>query len=227
MLLLTGPEFPSINWTKDDDPSKSRYAIQDQVVYLAVPADGTLAKNHKQATATSVWDCSLILGKYLESIQSQVAGCTVLELGAGCGLCGLVSAYLKADRVYLTDVAFALASLQNSVELNGLETVCSVREVDWLCPGAGLEPGGVDIILLADVVWVLDLIAPLVETIDFYAGPATRIYLAHQSRSSLADELLWKCLRERRFVVAAIDHVHPVYHKSAVSLYSISKCHQE
>lgn len=53
-------------------------------------------------------DCNCIRGK------------TVLELGAGLGLCGLAAAYLGAIEVILTDLDYILETLRSNVALNKL-----------------------------------------------------------------------------------------------------------
>lgn len=50
-----------------------------------------------------VWAGAYVLCEFLETHEAWVQGRNVLELGAGCGLCGLVSAALGARRVVLTD----------------------------------------------------------------------------------------------------------------------------
>ncbi|POM64969.1 Hypothetical protein PHPALM_19424 [Phytophthora palmivora] len=51
-----------------------------------------------------VWVGALVLCEFLEAHDQEVVqGRDVIELGAGCGLCGLVAATLGAKTVVLTD----------------------------------------------------------------------------------------------------------------------------
>lgn len=57
---------------------------------------------------------------------------SLLELGAGVGVPGLLAASLGAPRVVLTDFhPSVLSRLRTNVTLNGLETSCAVECCDW------------------------------------------------------------------------------------------------
>lgn len=107
--------------------------------------------------------------------EKLCSGKTVLELGAGCGLVGLVAAHW-ASRVDITDGDPQEVSLiEANVEANapkGASCSCSALHLDWGSQqaAAAKESGalvkeGYDVILAAQVVYVPDAIKPLVETI--------------------------------------------------------------
>jgi len=78
-----------------------------------------------------------VLAKYLERAYThQFMGRTVLELGAGTGLVGIVASVLGAGRVVLTDLPYTLDNTRANVELNRLSLKGSVEvvELDW-CVG--------------------------------------------------------------------------------------------
>ena len=97
---------------------------------------GTLKLRHALATplpdvGLQVWRGALLLCDYLLARPALVRGATILELGAGCGLCGLLAAG-TARRVFVTDnTEGVLANAQANVELNGVEAVARVRMLDW------------------------------------------------------------------------------------------------
>ncbi|KOB68255.1 Methyltransferase-like protein 21D [Operophtera brumata] len=68
-----------------------------------------------------VWDASLVLAKYLETMSSQksefLSGIKVLELGSGLGVVGLTAATLGAQ-VTLTDLPEALSLLRLNINEN-------------------------------------------------------------------------------------------------------------
>jgi predicted nicotinamide N-methyase len=87
--------------------------------------------------------------------REMLQGCTVLELGAGCGLPGLVAATAGAKEVILTDLAVNVGNLNRNIRLN--KTVldsfdCCARsaEVEF---GKVLEQdfSSLDIIIGADI----------------------------------------------------------------------------
>jgi hypothetical protein len=79
----------------------------------------------------------------------------------------MAASILGANKVHITDVDDAMASLRHIVyDLNGLnkESV-EVKRLDWTDVDKEWSQVKVDVILAADVVWVEQLIAPLVSAI--------------------------------------------------------------
>ena len=73
----------------DDDPAK----------WLGATADD-------DKTGLQLWAASLVLSRWLVEMRARLAGRTVVELGAGCGLCGVVaSVACGAASVVLSDLA--------------------------------------------------------------------------------------------------------------------------
>ena len=94
-----------------------------------------------------LWESAIALAAELMARPALVTGKTVLELGSGLGLCGVVAAALGA-RVTQTDHdAGALAACERTAALNG---ICGITRTtgdwhDWRLPGT------FDVILGADV----------------------------------------------------------------------------
>jgi predicted nicotinamide N-methyase len=106
----------------------------------------------------------------------------------------------SSSDVLVTDVAAVQAALVRNIELNAAACTARMRAgvLDWLVPAPPSELGvPFDVIVAADVVWVEELIAPLVQALDLLAGPGTVLYLAHQSRAARSDELLFSLLSQR------------------------------
>jgi predicted nicotinamide N-methyase len=79
-----------------------------------------------------VWLGSCLLCDWLLHNAQQLAGSTVLELGAGVGLASILAARL-AQRVVLTDADEGVLQLANSnVRDNAVQDRVSVRRLDWL-----------------------------------------------------------------------------------------------
>lgn len=82
-------------------------------------------------TGQIVWVCSIVTSYYVaHAARALVAGEDVLELGAGCGLCGLTAAAF-ARRVFLTDNEPEVLSLLERNALAHGAGVVSVANLDW------------------------------------------------------------------------------------------------
>jgi predicted nicotinamide N-methyase len=120
-----------------------------------------------------------------------------VELGAGCGLPGLLTAKLGASRVLLTDKdPVVLEALRLSVAANGLGDVCSVAPLAY-----GVDAPGADLVLAADALYLTCQVAPLVATISSALAPSAVCLLAHEPRRA------WKLDADRRPVQEAEDEV--------------------
>jgi hypothetical protein len=94
LLALPGPEFPQVNFdpplphgagapkeraTQRGEP----FVIGGRSLYLQREREVD-SEDHAERTAGSIWDCSLVLAKYLARHgELLVRGKRVLELGAG------------------------------------------------------------------------------------------------------------------------------------------------
>jgi predicted nicotinamide N-methyase len=89
----------------------------------------------------------------VENEQFSVRDKKVVELGAGLGLCGLVSSKLGAKSVILTDrEGFALHCALSTAALNGLENV-SATVLDWADDSQLVGTTCADIVLASDVLY--------------------------------------------------------------------------
>ena len=71
-----------------------------------------LEEDAETAIGARVWRSSYLLARYLEVAPELVAGKSVVELGAGCGLVGMAAAELGAATVLLTDLAGVLPRVE-------------------------------------------------------------------------------------------------------------------
>ena len=109
-------------------------------------------------TGLQLWAASLVLARWLVELRSRLAGRGVIELGAGCGLCGIVAARVcQATPVHLTDLAEpTMNNLHHNMALNRLEppdaTACVLdwrRRETWPAP----QP----IVIGADLVYAIEV----------------------------------------------------------------------
>lgn len=128
-----------------------RFSVLGTPIYLAPATRASLAAaEHEVQTASSVWDCSVVLAKFLEHAQKTRLrpSCVLhpetraIELGAGTGLAGLATGILLANtqtveypsttmnvntrgQVILTDVADVVGALNATIALNhGQSSTC-------------------------------------------------------------------------------------------------------
>ena len=88
LLALCGPTFPAVVFSSDATAGQ-RFIIAGQQVFLDTHIADTADQRHTVQTANAVWDCSIVLAKYIE-LQTELAPAylsnkTVIELGAGTG----------------------------------------------------------------------------------------------------------------------------------------------
>lgn len=155
-----------------DDPDKPNFTI-------------SIIENMKEEYGLFVWPCSIILAEYVWQQRSRFSGATVVELGAGTSLPGLVAAKVGAD-VTLTDQSDKLQVLENMKReciLNRLD--CKVVGMTWgvwdesifsLCP---------NFILGADVLYDASAFDDLFATVTYLLqnSPGSFFITTYHSRS--------------------------------------------
>ncbi len=172
--------------------------------------------NAGKGTGLTVWDGAIVLAKWLEAMPAELIAVPTLELGCGTGLVGLAAAALGSPSVFLSDLPYALHNTRKTVDANPHlnASAISVVPIDWFDPQELPEVG---LVLAADVVWVEELIAPLVATLraateqklpesvdpqstfSWMQSSSVQhpiVCLSYQSRSTRADKVLFSALDE-------------------------------
>ncbi|KAJ2161205.1 Protein-lysine N-methyltransferase efm6 [Coemansia sp. RSA 552] len=171
---------------------------------------------------STVWDAGLVLAKYLERRTAEgldLAGKTVLELGAGTGIVGIALARMQPQcRVVVTDKPELLPLLRRNIELS---RVANARAecLDWTRE----EPLGAapDMVLVSDGIWDRGLHGPLASTLARVAsGAQTTTLLAYETREFAAEAefmALWS--RDFRFHDIKPAQQHPVMQSEDIWLF--------
>ncbi|KAJ5073185.1 methyltransferase-like protein [Anaeramoeba ignava] len=111
----------------------------------------------KENYGSFIWPSSLILSEYLCLIEDELKNQKILELGAGTGLPGILSAKLGAKQVVLSDISSEKSILENlefESKSNGIDDICSVIPIDWgFFSEKYSDIGDFDIILGADCLY--------------------------------------------------------------------------
>ncbi|XP_008299164.1 histone-arginine methyltransferase METTL23 [Stegastes partitus] len=135
-----------------------------------------------------VWPSAVVLAQYLWTCRGELRGKTVLELGAGVGLPGVVAASCGAA-VILSDSSDKPSCLQNcrrSCDANGLQEVALVG-LTWgeVSPDLVLLPR-LDIILGSDVFYDPQDFEDVIVTVVFLLrkNPEAQFWTTYQLRSA-------------------------------------------
>jgi len=129
-----------------------------------------IAESQSGETGWRVWRASRFLCRFLERAAAGPTppfreGSAVLELGAGCGLVGIVCAHLGA-RVTITDLDIVLPLTSYNVQQNALPPECrghaQVKQLRWGSDvRSAFPPGSFDLIVGSDLTWAIQWDGPL------------------------------------------------------------------
>ncbi|KAK1196603.1 MT21A methyltransferase, partial [Pygoscelis papua] len=162
--------------------------------------------------AAVVWDAAVVLCAYLEMGGIDLRDRSVIELGAGTGLLGIVATllgkgfffvyillYRLGAHVTITDRAAALEFLESNVQANlpsELRPRAVVKELTWGKDLGNFPPGAFDFILGADIVYLEETFAELLQTLEYLCSERTVILLSCRIRYE-RDHKFLKMLRGR------------------------------
>ena len=200
-----------------------------------------------QGLSFQLWPAALLLCQYLDSppIRSLLPSLRIVELGAGCGLVGLLAAALGAQ-VTVTDLPHVVGHLEANVAVNappfvqsqGVEggptvgkhpsggsvrcTALTWGEGEEGVVSAGL--GGVDWVLLADCVYWEELFDPLLDSLTALCSPSTRVLLSQTVRRHRVEGRFFKRAKKRRLSFHRMDEWHRLHSDGQpMYLYSTSE----
>lgn len=154
------------------------------------------------STGLTLWRAAPILCNYLINNSELVKNKTILELGAGMGLCGLVAASLGASSVFLSDGdSDSLSNMRKNIDSNHhlipRSSFVSCLQLKW---GEKLEefqrkcnldtPHGLfDTIMGSDIIYVESILRPLFTTVGILLSPSGRFILAYARRNVRIDHV--------------------------------------
>ena len=204
------------------------------------PATGAaeLGADCARNTSALIWDASVVLATFFSRHHAALLpdGASCVELGAGAGLAGLTAAALGYSTI-LTDRAEALEPLRRAIERNELQTRASVAELPWGCesaarsvlallparssvaegdgPADGNGPWAslpaVGCLLLADLLYEMHLLEPLLQTVAHLSNEATVILMAydHAIHRHAVYAAFFAACTERGYVWHDLDAAAP------------------
>jgi predicted nicotinamide N-methyase len=128
----------------------------------------------------ALWPASIALAHELVSRAPELRGRTILELGAGTGLPGIVAATYGARVVQTDRLDEALTVGRLNAERNGVRSI-EHRLADWT---SWTDTGRYDLILGADVIYAPRLQPSLRTIFDSNLAPGGRLLLGDPYRSA-------------------------------------------
>ncbi len=144
-----------------------------------------------------VWDGALVLSYYLlknqlkEETKSKYSNKTILELGSGTGICGLITSVMSPKHIILTDLPDKIGILKENLEENmelikeiSPNTLIDIYGIDWRKEiNDDLGKLDVDLIICCEIVYDEKLFDALIKTIIyFYKKDKTRIVFSYTFR---------------------------------------------
>jgi SAM-dependent methyltransferase len=126
-----------------------------------------------------LWESGVALAEALADARERISGKTVLELGAGVGLPGVVARYLGAASVLQTDhVSEALTLCRINAAANGVAGVDTAL-ANW---DAWTDERAYDLIIASDVIYEREAHAPLAAILERNLRAGGRVMLADPGR---------------------------------------------
>ena len=130
------------------------------------------------------WAGGLAIAHHLFEEPGEVAGRTVLDLGAGSGLCGIVASQQGATSVVAADTdPLATAAIELNARPNGVRVTVVRRD---LLSG---PPPGVDVVLAGDVCYQAPMAGRVLPWLEAAAQDGARILLGDPGRAYLPSGL--------------------------------------
>lgn len=180
-----------------------------------------LHEDLKNGCGGQLWPAGMVLSKYmLRKHKSDLAGKSILELGAGGGLVGLAVAIgcQTEEVIHITDQDPMFELMKRNIALNGLDGKVNASIYDWGTPTPSEIPARPDVILAADCVYFEPAFPLLQQTLKDLIGPNTVCYFCFKRRRR-ADLTFMKTAK-RMFDVQEVedDPDKPVYSREKLFL---------
>ena len=158
---------------------------------ISLVLEQTPGDTEEESMQSAVWSAACTLAGAMQHPAAFAAGHwhgrTILELGSGCGACGIMAARLGARQVFLTDLQPLLPLLERNARSNGVEGQVVVRPLEW---GDSKDLQGfppIDVIIGSDITTFIQSLGVLESTITLLATERTEVIIAHQHRGSDAS----------------------------------------
>ncbi|KAG1701580.1 hypothetical protein DVH05_010881 [Phytophthora capsici] len=127
-----------------------------------------------QSTGLTLWRAGDFLSEYMYQDRGRFAGKSIIELGSGLGLIGILASYLTDKQVVITDGDDdTIELLVANCKLNGVDDRVQCRKLLW---GVDLDQitDKFDTVLGADIIYEQEHVVSLFETAKYLLKPGRR-----------------------------------------------------
>ena len=183
---------------------------------------------------------SILLAKYLGTHDFPDGfwkGKRVIELGSGCGLCGLAAGLLGirsrcphathfpvGATVTITDQDFVVPQLEHNAKINkDIAPNVSVAALSWGSDTSFLHPP-FDVVLMADLLYVDALSEKLCETVTALCDQSSLVIFCNERRDARLEERFLGMMRLRfAFEPVSLDRLHHKWRDPAIRVIQMRK----
>jgi len=234
-----------VPWTYNNPRTSSSRDVVRQFVFggqlVEVLQDFSAEIDVTKNTDRKLWDGAFLLARYLENTGAFPTGFwssrNCIELGAGCGLTGLV-AWLLGASVTLTDLPSATEHTKCCVNSNVdrlgqtnptlAERSASIQVKDYTWGSMQdlqhLSPP-YDVVFGSDIVYSAASSDNLVEALQALCGPVSLVLMSYKPRG-LQEDVFFTKLVDSGFQISCVpQELHPTdFVNSGYNIYRITFC---
>lgn len=135
----------------------------------------------------AIWDSGLLLAQHIIDNSPNLHEKTILELGAGTGVCGIALAVNENCRVIFTDYEeYSCHLCRHNCEINNLHNFDTVT-ADWRNFPDIKE--NIDIVVCSDVLYEKKQVTPLFNVVNTFLQKKIPVYLADPGRAYISNFL--------------------------------------
>lgn len=183
LLEVINNKFPSDFEEMDiDGKSIKILTIKDMPGYLdQIVNNGSIKNPIKDLPLwAKVWPASFVLGRFLR--HCACAGKTMLELGAGVGVCSLIAARWGFSQIMATDInKDALLFCQVNILANNLQNTIKTQYLNLCSSNVCFDKTDCsrtfDYICASEILYLKELHLPLLKFIKKYLAQSGQVYL--------------------------------------------------
>lgn len=168
-------------------------------------------------TGQLVWPGAVLMNTYLSEHPETVKGCSLIELGSGIGITGILCSRFCKEVVLTDHNDEVLEIIKKNIEMQSCsgnaDAVLTAEKLEWgnhdhLSNIIEKHPVGFDLILGADICFQQASIPCLFDTVEKLLrmqANKCRFILAYVSRTKVMDALVLKEAEKRGMVVKEVD----------------------